>query len=667
MRDSSAIAPSIALLAPTLLSQVLMAQDPVPAGEDPFHGNAFAPPEVNLWGLDLQGMIRAGYRAVSVSGNRDRYGVDLRRDPGFRVRDFDLAGAGGFVGFSVAGSHIGDPLYSLEGTVAVGPAILTAAESRQPISIANEGPFPRVDQNRRRRSLDLTLAMPAVLRIAAERDTSEGFFRASVPGQPVPSTAPIPSTASSTPEFGERDLLEVDVIAPLLQFGYRRIDAETRTRWAGVPALGSQLDQRRTQKGDMGYVRLGAHSSPWPWRQVELEFEESASDATDPAASAEDDADDDTLPAGLGIPGVGFPVMLAVEYGSRDFGQTATAGSARGDIDHGSVELGLSLHVGRLIDVPGLTLELEGSIDDYEESGTITVAGIGTGPQAIGQQRQQYAARLRWTDGERFTADLGAGLTRDELEGLQQNAAVGTRAGVVHSGGVEAMVSWKPAERWVIGIGYRGHGDGTLWRTQRWNAIGARGFGDRALDPIGDHRAMDRVGALGAATARYASDAFLAEVHLSHRSSDSDEGLLDLDQKRAAARFSAKPNQDIAIDTLYAFSDIDSRALTHAWFDPDPGLLPNLLAYDGQTHRLAAEVTLSPSAIVDWNLRLGWNRGDGTLAVELWDWSAGVSVDVRYGLRLGVELSGWDYEEAGPGDWDSQMVWVFGEAQIGRN
>lgn len=606
---------------------------------------AVAPPVLpepeGVASFDWSGLLAVGYRAVSRTGSADRFATDVNLEPGLRLVEGRVTGAGNTAlldRIDLRARDVGDPWtrYSAE-LEKRGLYRATAGREERVFVYRASGDYGRVERDQRSTTFGLDLELSDDVGIYGDigRVHDDGFWLT----QRIAGRSPPGISVSGVPSPRRIESDEVAV-------GLRGVFAETRFR------VGFEYLEERTD--DRWSFRRPAPANP---QFDESEDFRSVSDLEGPGLVVALDRSFGDLDLDLDlrhreldrtVDGGG----LRTGFDTNEFVTTTTA---HADGDARTTWLGVGAEV-RASDAVTFLLGLDWR--DHAEHMDLSQTEVTRFPSTGGSvtvvdDRVQRTTQRRLSGTVEVEVEVvdglvlggGWGFSREELAlpDLVPGDADPT-GGTIRDDGAILGAEWRPDERWTVRARYTEYGQSGLALHEQQE--------DEA-------RTLDT-------SVRYREDDWTAEVFLRHRRARNDASAYRSARDSYGATFTLAADEGVDVLGSYVFSDVDSRTLTSFYFDPDPTPVPTVVGFVGRTHVATVGLDLAPSEPWRWRNDLAWTDTDGSFDVSTLQWRSELTWQALERGRLGLRYDRIDYAEAGGrDDFHADLVMLYWSQTFG--
>lgn len=588
-------------------------------------------------GFRWSGLLEFGQRIAHVAGSRDRYESDVDLEPGFRLRAFELTGAGEPDAFadelSLRAHDLGDPRWDVGGRAGKDRAWSVGAEHRRDRFLyASSGDFHRVDRSSgaTRTDAEVWLSDDVSLFGGFTRRSEDGFWLTRRIGNRNLGVQTVVDGVRSPRRF-DGDTMElglrgdVDGLRFVIAADYlddRSLDRWSYTRPAQAdPTFPESEDftSRASLRGPGGRMALGR---TWGPLAVDLDGRYVQRDRR-------------IVGAGTGA-----------GYDIDQFTSTTTAlgdGDTRTFLGDATASLELSDGLALVGDLRWRDhreeLELrQFDVITYPLLATTTTVATLAAPDTS-QRLLEGTLALDWSPHAALDLSLGYGFAREWLRVPDLEAGdADFRRGLARDDGVLASATWRLDGHWTLQGELRDFGqDGVL------------------LHELAPESSRQAAGSLGWRDGSWHGTAFVR-----HRRNENDTSRHRTETFTTGVTGGLQRG-GLGLQGGYTFARIDSRTLTNFYFDPDPSPRPTFVGFRGDTQTVTGTLTAEPSADVRWQFGAAWTTTTGDFDVTLLDWHADLRWLVRPpGGSLGLEFRQLRYDDQdGRDDWGAELVFLY--------
>lgn len=601
-------------------------------------GEPQAAPDVELvedqeWRMEWSALIAAGYRFLDRSGSRERYKTDVNLDRGWRLTEFEISGTARGEGpidlFRLEASDIADPYQRLGARIEKKESYRGEARYRKSaVTYRGGGDYHRVDRKQQDTLFDLAIEPAADLRLfgSFERASDEGFWLTNrIGNRNVTPLTSIAGVASPRRFDGDRSEIGVTAHALTLAFAYR--DDRQRDRWTFArpspinPAFPESEDfgSRSTLRGPEARAALAQDFGP-------LTIEANAR----------------VLDLERRILGAG----VARGFDTTDF-VTTTDATATGDAQTWLLDttaaLDLSDDVALHGDLRWLDHEEDLAIRQtdvtfFPSLGTTTSVLTALEPRTA-QRTLEGSVLLEVQPHAALDLGLGYGFAREWLRVPDFEAGdADFQRGLIQNDGLLANAAWRPDAHWTLRGEFRGFGQ---------NGV--------QLHELAEDRSRSAKSEL-----RWAGERLTLSTFLQHRRRENDIVPSSLDATTTGVNGTLQLADGAHAHAGWTFTDLQTRALTNFYFDPDPNPRPTFVGFTGDTHTVHGGFDLAPDERVRWSLAGAYTTTRGSFAVDLLDLQAELVVKATTRGEAGIRSRWLDYDETGLGnDHDALLTLLF--------
>ncbi|HEX6813923.1 MAG TPA: hypothetical protein VF384_20035 [Planctomycetota bacterium] len=586
--------------------------------------------------LRWSGLLDAGYRFVHKTGSLEGYDTDVDLDPGVRLRDFELRGAGADPAplheVSLVAHDVGDPRWDTALRADRTRDFSAGASYRRDrYRYEASGDYHRVDRKFDQSRYDAEVWLGHDLRVFASfaRTHEEGFWL--------------------TQRIGNQNL--------------------------AVQSYVDGVESPRRYASDEAEIGLRGTTDGWHWSIAAQYFDESIDDRwsySRPAQANPAFPESEDFTSGTSLRGPGARIALSHgtgpltfdftgRYVDRDrklaangtgqgydiaqFTQTTVAGG-EGDTQtlllDGSAALELTDHVRVVIDAHWRDHHERMSLQQTDTAVYPTLSTSVTVVTAVDNRTDQRlfdgSLALEVSPHETLDVTVGVGYAHETLTvpNLTPADPGDYRSGSVHDQGLLAGLRWRPVERWTLRADVRDYGQDGVF-----------------LHELAPNRSRAASGSLG-----YRDERHNGTVFVRHRWGENPVSE-HREESLATGVSGGVSANGLTGFASYTFARVDSQTLTNFYFSATP--TPQLVGFEGDTNTLAASLIAETSPRVRWEFTASWSKTTGDFDVTLLEWRA----DLQFGVlpphgTFGIEFRDMRYsDQASVDDWTAELLFVY--------